>query len=345
MRMSQILPRRVLVASCAIVAIVLLASAAYAQDSNSPPASDAPTALVSVRPPAGFTLDPFFVSLQGGGRVDAAILDKSCTGFVPTVPSVAFEHQGDADLLRMFFYSDGDPVLVVQEPDGSFLCNDNTNLQVLDPTVHIAAPTKGRYTVWVGSRRSNDLIPGVLVFTERPAVDLGTFSPVTLVRRPALPALLPTRDRVAAAARRLVEARVAANAVALAADGTPLTSTVTAQGVLPAIELTSGDRLCNGLISLKPDLAFRVGDASDAVSIYFEGDADTALLVHGPDDALFCADDGQDPTNLNPSLIISEAAAGDYLVWVGRVDPSEPVTGTLTVVTGEDSQPQILEQP
>ncbi len=345
MRIFHLLPRRALIASCAIVATVLLASAALAQDSSSSSASSAPAALVSISPPPGFTLDPFFVSLQGGGRVDAGILDKACTGYVPTIPSVAFDYQGEGDLLRTFFYSDGDPVLVVQTPDGGFLCNDNTNRQLLDPSVYIDAPAKGRYNIWVGSRKENDLIPGVLVFTQRPAVDLGTFALGNLIRRPALPALLPTRDRVAGAVRRLAEARAQAKALPLAADGTPLTSTVTADGVLPAIELTSGDQLCNGLISLKPDLAFHLDDAPNAVSIFFEGDADTALLVHGPDDALFCADDGQDPANLNPSIAVSEPPAGDYLVWVGRIDASQPVTGTLTVTAGGDAQPQVLEQP
>ena len=151
--------------------------------------------------------------------------------------------------------------------------------------------------------------------------------------------------RVAGAVRRLAEAQAQAKALPLAADGTPLTSTVTVDGVLPAIELTSGDQLCNGLIHLKPDLAFQVDEASEAVTIFFEGGSDTALLVHGPDDALFCADDGQDPANLNPNIVVSQPAAGDYLVWVGRIDPSRPVTGTLTVSAGGDAQPQVLEQP
>ncbi len=171
-------------AICTVAAALLLATAAMAQDNSSPPATGAPTALVAVSPPADFSLDPFFVSLQGGGHVDAGILDKACSGFVPTMPSVAFDYQGKGDQLRAFFYSDGDPVLVVQKPDGSFLCNDNTNPQLLDPTVTVAAPAKGRYNIWVGSRRENDLIPGVLVFTQKPAVDLGTFSLGSLIRRP-----------------------------------------------------------------------------------------------------------------------------------------------------------------
>jgi hypothetical protein len=333
------------VAILTVAAALLLATAALAQDNSSPPSPGAPTALVAVSPPADFSLDPFFVSLQAGGHVDAAILDKACSGFVPTMPSVAFDYQGKGDQLRAFFYSDGDPVLVLQKPDGSFLCNDNTNPQLLDPTVTVAAPAKGRYNIWVGSRRENDLIPGVIVFTQKPAVDLGTFSLGSLIRRPSLPALLPSRERVAAAVRRLVDARIGAKAVALPPDGTPLTATVTAEGILPAIELTTGDRLCNGLVSLKPDFVFSVPDGTDAVSAVFEGSADTALLVRGPDDSVSCADDSADAANLNPSIVLDKPAPGDYLVWVGRINPSQPVTGTLTVAAGSDLQPKALARP
>ena len=47
----------------------------------------------------------------------------------------------------------------------------------------------------------------------------------------------------------------------------------------------------------------------------------------------------------NPAVVLDKPAPGDYLVWVGRIDPSQPVTGTLTVATGSDAQPQLLARP
>ena len=73
---------------------------------------------------------------------------------------------GKADILRAFFFSDGDPTLVVRTPDGAFHCNDNTNQLILDPTVEITQPVTGRYDVWVGSKVATDLIPGFLGFHE-----------------------------------------------------------------------------------------------------------------------------------------------------------------------------------
>ena len=116
MKVPKFQARKTAAATWAVAAALLLAAAAMAQDNSSPPSPGAPAALVAVSPPADFSLDPFFVSLQGGGHVDAGILDKACSGYVPTTPSVAFDYQGDGDQLRTFFYSDGDPVLVVQNP-------------------------------------------------------------------------------------------------------------------------------------------------------------------------------------------------------------------------------------
>ena len=59
------------------------------------------------------------------------------------------------------------PHSVVRTPDGAYLCGDNTNSLILDPTVEISEPVTGTYDVWVGSTVATDLIPGFLVFTTR----------------------------------------------------------------------------------------------------------------------------------------------------------------------------------
>jgi hypothetical protein len=68
------------------------------------------------------------------------------------------------------------------------------------------------------------------------------------------------------------------------------------------------------------------------------------LLVRTPAGNFLCADDAAGTRNLNPLLSIPEPAAGRYLVWIGRVDPSEPVTGTLTLTEAVDAMPTMLEQ-
>ena len=142
--------------------------------------------------------------MQGGGPVEASTLSEDCTGYVAANPSVTVNFQGEAGLLRAFFYSDGDPTLVVRTPDGAYLCGDNTNSLILDPTVEITKPVTGTYDVWVGSTVATDLVPGFLVFTTRSDMDAAKLTLGSLVKRPAAPDFIPLRNRLVNAAERLV---------------------------------------------------------------------------------------------------------------------------------------------
>jgi hypothetical protein len=253
------------------------------------------------------------------------------------------DYKGTADLLRGFFYSDGDPVLVIQSPDGTFRCSDNTNEQLLDPTISLDKPAQGRYNVWVGSRIAKDLVPGVLVFTARPAVDLGTFTLGSLIKRPSVPALLPMRDRIEG--WRWARAAGALTPVPLQLGGAPITGTLSLEGDTPAVELTPGSTLCNGLVNVAPDFAFELPAGVDAFNIFFEGDGDSTLLVRDPNGYFVCADDASGADNLNPLIALTKAAQGNYLVWVGRLDPATPLNGTLTVSPVGDARPQPFTKP
>ena len=148
------------------------------------------SAMVTMDLAAGFPLDPTFVSLNGGGEVDARLLGKECAGYINRQPVAKVHWSGEADMVRAFFYSDGDPTLVILTPDGKLLCNDNANEQLLDPFVEITKPVAGEYRIWVGSAAKNQLIPGVLVLTTKPGVDLGTFELGKLIKRPSIPQTL-----------------------------------------------------------------------------------------------------------------------------------------------------------
>jgi len=308
------------------------------------PATEPGTAFITVNPAAGFPLDPFLLSLQGGGSVEASTLSEGCTGYIPANPTVTVDYKGKADLLRAFFFSDGDPVLVVQTPDGSYLCNDDTSPLVLDPTVGISKPVQGRYNVWVGSAVKTDLVPGFLVFTARADLDAARLALGSLVKRPPAPAFLPTNPRLANAAERIEEAKAAVkSAEALKAGGKPVTKDFTASGELPAMEMQTGDMLCGGLVSVKPDYAFDWSGDAKALNVLVEANADTTLLVRTPDGRFLCADDA-DSSNLNPLLAIAKPVAGRYLVWVGRVDPGKPVTGKLTLTEAAGAKPKALKK-
>ena len=348
-------------ASLALVGVALLAVSALAAAGPSlakgssaaqatavataAPAGGSEGAFLTINPLAGLPLDPFLVSAQGGGPVEASTLAKNCTGYIPANPTVTVDYKGQSDFLKAFFYSDGDSTLVVQTPDGKYVCGDDTSRLVLDPTVEIKKPAQGRYNVWVGSARAKDLVPGFLVFTARADMDASKLAVGSLVKRPAAPELIPVRDRFVNAAKRVQQAAAAVkSAAALRAGDKVVTKEFTAIGELPAVELQTGDTLCGGLVNVTPDYAFDWSGDAQSLKLFVEANGDTTLLVRAPDGSFLCADDADGTRNLNPLLAIANPAAGRYLVWVGRVDPSKPVTGTLTLTEAADAKPTALKK-
>jgi hypothetical protein len=328
-----------------VILAALLVTGAAAQSTKGAAQEEPPAAFITINPEAGFPLDPFIVSLQGGGPEVASTLSKECTGYIPKNPTVTVDYKGKADLLKIFFYSDGDTVLVVGLPDGKFACSDDTHPLLLDPTLELRKPAQGRYNVWVGSSIAKDLVPGFLVFTAKENVGTGAFALKDLVKRPAAAELAPARERLLNAAKRLEQAIAAVKtAESLKPGGGPLTKDVTASGELPVPELSTSDALCGGLVSLAPNLAFDWSGETKALGVMFEGDGDATLLVRTPDGSFACADDANGFSNINPLVVIAKPVAGKYLVWVGRVDPSKPVNGKLTVASTGDLKPAVLKK-
>lgn len=351
-RYSALVRRAVLIAALTIAISIITSAAAVMAGSLgiAAPQSSAQAvgpAFISINPEAGLPLDPFILSLQAGGPIEASTVAKGCTGYITKNPVVTIDYKGKADLLKMFFYSDGDPVLVIQTPEGKFVCNDNTNAALLDPLVMLTKPAAGRYAIWLGSAMARDLIPGFLVITGHGDVNPGGLELSSLVKRPAQVAVLPERTRLATAAARVKEALAAVKlAEKLTPGGGPLTAQVTAQGDLPAPELATGDTVCGGLITVAPTYAFDWSGQAKAIGVMFEGDGDTELIVRTPDGQFVCADDAAGNANLNPVALLSGSAVTDgrYLVWVGRANPEQPVTGKLTVAPTADLKPAVLKR-
>jgi hypothetical protein len=310
-------------------------------------AADLNKSLITLDLEAGFALDPTFVSVQGGGEVDVSLLDPACRGFVHAQPVVTVNWSGEAEMVRAFFVSDSDPTLVVMTPDGEIHCDDDANPLVLDPSVEIDAPSEGTYRIWVGSVQPNQLIPGVLVMTTQPDVSLATFDLDGLIQRPPLaeavdPARAANLEAIAAAIEEMVT-----DAPELSAEAEPLTVLVTAEGTVPLPQLQLDNPLCNGLVAPTPDFVFHWSGQADQLTVYYEGDLDATLLVYGAADGpaggvAWCNDDAEIVANVNPSISIAQPQEGVYGVWVGRIDPTQAVTGTLTVTSAPDAQPATL---
>jgi heat shock protein HslJ len=290
------------------------------------------SAMVTIDLAAGFPLDPMFVSVNGGGEVDARLLSNKCSGYIHRQPVVTVNWSGEADMARIFYYSNGDPTLVVLTPKGELLCNDNANAQLLDPVVEITKPAAGQYRIWVGSAAKNQLIPGVLVLTTKPGVDLGTFELGKLIQRPAIPQKIEPSAPVTLTAQVQALAERALKAAPTLEPGADVTVDVTAEGIVPLFKIpAAANNGCAGLVTGAPSYVFNWSGAAKNLHIAFEGDGDSTLMVVSPGNKLVVCNDDAQAGNINPAIDIPEPADGTYLVYVGRVSPEKPVKGTLTV--------------
>ena len=97
---------------------------------------------------------PYTADFTAGGEIGAFNLDQPnelCTGFISAVPTSSFEWTGNSDPLVMFFESNVDTTLVVRAPDGSFICDDDSEGSAnINPSLTLT-PQTGKYHIWVGS--------------------------------------------------------------------------------------------------------------------------------------------------------------------------------------------------
>jgi len=335
--------------SLALLMVALLfVTPAFAQTDDSANdddgnAADAPAAFITMNLEAGFALDPFFVSVNGGGDVDASTLGEGCVGYVAEAPTVTVEWSGEADFVETFFYSDHDPVLVIETPSGEYLCSDDANEVLLDPVIQMDNPENGRYNIWVGSFDEGQLIPGILVLTTRSEVNIGAFSLGELVHRDAIP-----EDNVEAeelrsqAVETLAEAQGEAEIETRTEETDTLVADVVADGEFPAFDVQIDEVLCNGYISAEPAFAFSEDGNGDVLRVFVESETDTTIFLARSTDQVWCNDDAEPGVNLNPLIEIENPEAGEYFVYVGRLSLDEPVSGTLTVTEKTDLMPAEL---
>ncbi|MCB9630810.1 MAG: hypothetical protein H6721_01455 [Sandaracinus sp.] len=86
----------------------------------------------------GFVPDPHTARGTSGGAIDANTLNPTCRGWISQQPDHLFVAQGAFSNLRFLVNGAGqDTTLVVQRPDGSYMCNDDTEGR--DPSSPVAS--------------------------------------------------------------------------------------------------------------------------------------------------------------------------------------------------------------
>ena len=119
--------------------------------------------------PVGFDGTEMY-SGRFGGPESAQSLSTECPGWVAAQPNHQIYVPADLEFAQLVVNSEPfDSTLVVQLPDGSFLCNDDT--YGLNPAVQIEPVPSGQLRVWVGAYQQGQEGDYQLAFTTDRGLD------------------------------------------------------------------------------------------------------------------------------------------------------------------------------
>ena len=137
--------RLVLSSSLATAIILLLASQGFAQNTEGTPLFGARDLT------AGFMPDPVEVRVDAGGPDLVEVAGAGvCAGFINnTAPDVDLNYTAGTYPLNIYVEAEVDTTLVVNAPDGTWYCDDDTH--GLDPLVSFTTPQSGNYNIWIGT--------------------------------------------------------------------------------------------------------------------------------------------------------------------------------------------------
>lgn len=110
----------------------------------------------------GFRPDPVAKALTAGGSIEVDV--GGCGyGFVADAPDVDLVYEtSERSTLYIYVQSDEDTTLLINLPDGSWVCNDDA-LGGSDPLVVIPNATDGLYDIWVGTYGTDTVAAALLI--------------------------------------------------------------------------------------------------------------------------------------------------------------------------------------
>ena len=299
----------------------------------------------------GFAPNPGAVAVGGGGGIDVSYLGGNCVGFAAPRPNVRLHWSGTSDWLGFAFHSedgDADASLIVNLPDGSWICDDDSG-DGLNPLIGISAPPEGQYDIWVGVHGvSRPHLHGELLIGEASETEEATSPPGPLDAN--------TGDEVQEEGSSRTR-RPTTPAATLDVNAEPVVETLhLSHGFAPnpgAVAVPAGGGIdvsylggnCVGFAAAEPDVRLHWGGTSDWLGFAFhseDGDADASLIVNLPDGSWICDDDSGD--GLDPLIGISAPPEGRYDIWVATHSTAPPhLPGDLLI--GEASETEEATSP
>jgi hypothetical protein len=262
---------------------------------------------------ASFGSSPHQQTITSGGDINSSYHGNDCTGFVSAGPDFRLHWNGSTSNLAFYFQpnTEGqDATILVNLPDGTWVCNDDFNAEDPNPMAVVTTPAPGQYDVWVGSYEQGKYIEGTLYIA-----DLDKYED--------------------------------ASAISLDFDLDPQYSTFNLkEGFSPdpfSISGTSGGEIevknlsigtsCIGYASKAPDFRLNWTGSTAKLRIRFEtsnSSDDTILIINTPDGSWLCNDDANSNT-LNPSISLRGQSEGQFDIWVASLNSGAYHEGKLIV--------------
>lgn len=242
----------------------------------------------------GFMPDPHTTQgVAGGARNASSLNTPGCRGYIATQPDHLFVATANFTNMRIMVRAVEDTTLVIQRPDGSYICDDDTEGR--NPVVQ-GLLTPGTYKIFIGAYRAS----------ERPNYTLG-FSELSSIVPSSLPVPAGT-----------------------AGPGTPAAGTeqivTLARGFMPDPKIVMGSTTgtvaastmgpgCTGFVGVAPNHTLVLQSDSPGMRVMARSATDLMLAVRRPDGTVICNDDGTGQ-GFNP-LLAQPFTAGTYQIYVG----------------------------
>ena len=243
----------------------------------------------------GFAPSPFSIEMISGGENDVTKFDlgENCLGFAATNPDFVIELADEFERITVLADSKLDTTLIVNTPNGSWACNDDTN--GLNPAVVISEASAGRYQIWIGSYEQGEFDVSTLWITET--------GPETLPTTSTGPDIMqsPTWGEIT---------------LSPGFGPIPFSRQVIGGGRNNVAEFVEADD-CVGFVAEAPDFSITLEQDFENIWISVHSPANMTLLVSAVDGNWYCNDDH---FGTDPSIRFSNAQAGRYDLWVGSAD-------------------------
>ena len=233
-------------------------------------------------------------ALSGGDiHVKSQNLGDNCLGYAASDPDFLVELSSDFRQITFLIASEEDTTLIINLPNGSWACNDDTN--GLNPALVFHNAPPGGYRIWIGSYAAETNDESVLYISE------------------AGPEALPT---TATGPDPGGDPLYGETSLTAGFQPSPFAVQIIGGGHNQVADYIEGEQ-CRGFVSETPDFSVYLSGSFDEIWFAAHSPADMTLLVNAADGTWHCSDDHLDA---NPGIGFSSPLAGLYDVWVGSAD-------------------------